>query len=93
MRVVSFVMACLATASMAAPIRDQLAAPRVGGRDAAAQQSTFDNGWAPRPCVDERREGGGNQESFRNMVAGLGNEVDLDEGWVGLVLSSNVKKM
>ncbi|KAK2593866.1 hypothetical protein QQS21_008443 [Conoideocrella luteorostrata] len=61
MHAFAVILACLATAAMAAPtpapIRDQLAAPRVHPREAEAEapktnekvsQALYDNGYAPR---------------------------------------------
>jgi hypothetical protein len=57
MHAFSFVIACLAAAAVAAPIRDQLSAPRVNQRDVEeaaptpAQKSAtavYDNGYVPK---------------------------------------------
>lgn len=58
MHAISFIIACLATAAMAAPapapVRDQLSAPRVNPRAEEANtnekyaEATFDNGYVPK---------------------------------------------
>lgn len=60
MRAVTIFLSCLAGITIASPIRDQLAAPRVGGRDVKNNErmvtENFSNGYVPK-LPGMKREG------------------------------------